>query len=156
MTTMATCNYVIAMIAALIGCLIAYFSYGYGIEMTVFGPGAGFWPFILGCALIFCAVMLVIDTVRKKELFAREAVLLITTDNTTVYKMMALTVGYVLLLPIAGFYATTLAFLCLAMYLLGARSWKHIGTVALVFCGVVYVLFDELLSISFPLPFFMD
>lgn len=156
MTTMATCNYVIALLAALIGCLIAYVSYGYGIEMTVFGPGSGFWPFILGCTLILCAALLVVDTLRKQAHFAQEAVIVFSTDNSTVYKMMALTFGYVVLLPIAGFYVCTLVFLISAMYLLGARSWRHIATVSLVFCGLIYVIFDELLSISFPLPFFMD
>lgn len=156
MTTMAHCNYVIAAITALIGALIAYTSYGYGIEMTMFGPGAGFWPFVLGMCLILVAVLLTVDTFRKHDLFSREMVILLSYDQTTAYKMMGVTIAYVLLLSVIGFYPATLLFLFSSMYLLGGRNLQMMAAVTLGFVGVIFLIFDELLHISFPLPFFLN
>ena len=122
MTNMVMSNYVIALIAALVGASIAYTSYGYGIEMSMFGPGAGFWPFILGVALMAVAALLVFDTLRNKKTFQEQQVILITVDNVLVYKMMAIVIAYVIVLPIIGFYLATILFLASAMYLLGARK----------------------------------
>ena len=156
MTNMVMSNYVIALIAALVGAAIAYTSYGYGIEMSMFGPGAGFWPFILGVALMAVAVLLVFDTLRNKNTFKEQQVILITVDNVLVYKMMAIVIAYVIVLPIIGFYLATILFLASAMYLLGARKLTLIASVTLIFNAVIYVVFDELLSLSFPLPFFIE
>ena len=156
MTNMVMSNYVIALIAALIGAAIAYTSYGYGIEMSMFGPGAGFWPFILGVALMAVAALLVFDTLRNKKTFQEQQVILITVDNVLVYKMMAIVIAYVIVLPIIGFYLATILFLASAMYLLGARKLTLIASVTLIFNAVIYVVFDELLSLSFPLPFFIE
>lgn len=156
MTNMVMSNYVIALIAALIGAAIAYTSYGYGIEMSMFGPGAGFWPFILGIALMAVAALLVFDTLRNKKTFQEQQVILITLDNVLVYKMMAGVIAYVIVLPIIGFYLATILFLASAMYLLGARKLTLIASVTLIFNAVIYVVFDELLSLSFPLPFFIE
>ena len=156
MTNMVMSNYVIALIAALVGAAIAYTSYGYGIEMSMFGPGAGFWPFILGIALMAVAALLVFDTLRNKKTFKEQQVILITVDNVLVYKMMAGVIAYVIVLPIIGFYLATILFLASAMYLLGARKLTLIASVTLIFNAVIYVVFDELLSLSFPLPFFIE
>ena len=156
MTNMVMSNYVIALIAALVGAAIAYTSYGYGIEMSMFGPGAGFWPFILGIALMAVAALLVFDTLRNKKTFQEQQVILITVDNVLVYKMMAIVIAYVIVLPIIGFYLATILFLASAMYLLGARKLTLIASVTLIFNAVIYVVFDELLSLSFPLPFFIE
>lgn len=156
MTNMVMSNYVIALIAALVGAAIAYTSYGYGIEMSMFGPGAGFWPFILGVALMAVAALLVFDTLRNKKTFQEQQVILITLDNVLVYKMMAGVIAYVIVLPIIGFYLATILFLASAMYLLGARKLTLIASVTLIFNAVIYVVFDELLSLSFPLPFFIE
>lgn len=156
MTNMVMSNYVIALIAALVGAAIAYTSYGYGIEMSMFGPGAGFWPFILGVALMAVAALLVFDTLRNKKIFQEQQVILITVDNVLVYKMMAIVIAYVIVLPIIGFYLATILFLASAMYLLGARKLTLIASVTLIFNAVIYVVFDELLSLSFPLPFFIE
>ena len=42
MTTMQVCNYIVAILTFIIGGAIAWTSYGYGIEMTVFGRGPDF------------------------------------------------------------------------------------------------------------------
>lgn len=156
MTNMVISNYVIALIAAVIGSAIAYTSYGYGIQMSMFGPGAGFWPFILGICLIIVSVLLVADTIYNHQNFKEQKVILITIDNILVYQMMAAVIAYVVLLPIMGFYLSTILFLSGAMYLLGARKLTLIACVSLIFNAVIYVVFDELLSLSFPLPFFIE
>ena len=69
MVSMRGCNLFVAAVTLLIGAAIAYTSYGYGISMSMFGPGAGFWPFILGVSLVAVAVFILIDTLRHQEEF---------------------------------------------------------------------------------------
>lgn len=156
MTTLKVCNYVVAILTFIIGGAIAWTSYGYGIEMTVFGPGPGFWPFILAIGLIFVAFLIVFDTLKHKEEFNQKEIVLLSPANIGVYKMMLITGGYIVLIYLAGFYAATFLFMCTAMKLLGAKRISTLLTVSLVFLALVYVLFGQLLHISMPVSIFME
>ena len=104
MTTLKVCNYIVALLTLIIGGSIAWTSYGYGIEMTVFGPGPGFWPFILAVGLIVVAFLIVFDTVKHQNDYGKEQIVLAAAENFSVYKMMVLTGGYLVLIYLTGFY----------------------------------------------------
>ena len=148
MTTMQVCNYIVAILTFIIGGAIAWTSYGYGIEMTVFGPGPGFWPFILAVGLILVALLIVFDTVKH--------IVLAAAENIGVYKMMLLTLGYIILIYLVGFYAATFLFMCAAMKLLGAKRLATMLTASLVFLAIIYVVFGILLHITMPVSVFME
>lgn len=156
MTTLKVCNYVVAILTFIIGGAIAWTSYGYGIEMTVFGPGPGFWPFILAIGLIFVAFLIVFDTLKHKEEFNQKEIVLLSPANIGVYKMMLITGLYIVLIYLAGFYVATFLFMCTAMKLLGAKRISTLLTVSLVFLALVYVLFGQLLHISMPVSIFLE
>ena len=156
MTTLKVCNYVVAILTFIIGGAIAWTSYGYGIEMTVFGPGPGFWPFILAIGLIFVAFLIVFDTLKHKEEFNQKEIVLLSPANIGVYKMMLITGFYIVLIYLAGFYVATFLFMCTAMKLLGAKRISTLLTVSLVFLALVYVLFGQLLHISMPVSIFLE
>ncbi len=53
-------------------------------------------------------------------------------------------------LILLGYFASTFAFLCLAMYLLGSRSIGSVVGVAVVWVAVSYLLFIRLLQVPLP------
>ena len=156
MTTMQVCNYIVAILTFIIGGAIAWTSYGYGIEMTVFGPGPGFWPFILAVGLVFVAFLIVFDTLKHKEKFDKKEIILLSPANIGVYKMMLLTGGYIVFIYLAGFYVATFLFMVTAMKLLGAKRISTLLSVSLVFLALVYILFGQLLHISMPVSIFLE
>ena len=156
MVNMKICNIVIALITLAIGGAVAWTSYGYGIEMTVFGPGPGFWPFILAVCLIGVACLILIDKQFKSSQFSEIKVEFTAPKNISVYKMMLITTAFIILIFLLGFYVAVFLFMLAAMYMLGARNISSMLSVALAFLAFLYVVFDWLLHISMPLPFFME
>ena len=154
MVNMKICNFVIALITLAIGGTIAWTSYGYGIEMTVFGPGPGFWPFILAICLIAIACLIIIDTQLKSSQLSEIKVEFTAPKNISVYKMMLITAAFILFL--LGFYAAVFLFMLASMYMLGARKLSNMLSVTLAFLAFLYVIFDWLLHINMPLPFFVE
>ena len=156
MLTMKTCNLIVAALTLLIGCLIAWVSYGYGIAMSVFGPEAGFWPFFLGLGLVITALLIFFDTFKRSAQLSSEEIIFISPSNASAYRMMGLVIVYVLLLQLLGFYLDSLLFMITAMYMLGVRSRLLLAGVSVLFLGFVYVLFGMILGITLPVPFFME
>lgn len=156
MANLRNCNYLVAALSAGVGSAIAVTSYGYGIGMTEYGPGAGFWPFILGVALVVVAGLLFLDTLKHNSEYLAQEILLSTAQNLSAYQMMGIVLIYAVLIFILGFYLATALFLAVAMYRLGAENKLQIVTVSGLFLAFVYVLFGLLLHISLPLPFFME
>ena len=154
MITMKSCNLIVAAVTLVIGSMIAYTSYGYGISMTMFGPGAGFWSFILGVGLVVVAVLIVADTQYHSHEFTAIQVRLGEKANLQAYKLMVLFGAFVLLLQILGFYLDAFLFMCACMYLLGMRRSSTIISVALAFLAFIYVIFSLSLHINLPLPIF--
>lgn len=156
MAGMFVCNLVTAFLSLLVGGSIAYTSFTYGIEMTIFGPGPGFWPFLLGMGLIVVAALIAGDTLLHAASYREQQVTLALPENFGVYRMMAVTGVYIALIFAAGFYIATFLFLAAAMRLLGERRIGRILTVTVLFLAFVYVLFGMLLHISLPAPFFLE
>lgn len=61
-----------------------------------------------------------------------------------------ITAGYVLVLPLIGFFVATPAYLLAGMALLGMKSWLRAGISAVVFPLVVYGLFVNFLGVNLP------
>ncbi len=156
MLSMKTCNFIVALITAAVGAAIAWTSYGYGIGMSMFGPGAGFWPFLLGVALIVIAALIVADSIRHGAELNQQQVILAAPANLKAYAMMGLVAAYIACLTLLGFYVASFLFVMLAMYLLGMRRLSLMLTVTLIFLAAIFVIFGQLLHISLPMPFFME
>ncbi len=156
MTTMKLCNCVAAIITLVAGVLIAYTSYGYGIGLTVFGPGAGFWPFCLAAGLIVVGILIIVDTLLHKEAYANETVALTLPENMSVYRMMAAVILYVALIFALGFYIATACYMTLAMRMLGEKRLGFALSISVLFCIMVYVVFTLLLHVTMPPPVFME
>ncbi len=156
MPSMKTCNIVVAIATLIVGSLIAYVSNGYGIAMSIYGPEPGFWPFILGVGLIIISILIAFDTFRHQDKLDKITVIFLEPANFSSYRVMLLVIAYIVLLGLVGFYIDTLIFMLTAMYVLGVRDKLILGGVTLLFLGLIYVIFCLCLSITLPLPFFME
>ncbi|MCR5537478.1 MAG: tripartite tricarboxylate transporter TctB family protein [Succinivibrio sp.] len=156
MANLKNCNLLVVGLSAVTGSAIAATAYGYGIAMTEYGPGPGFWPFILGVSLLAVAVLLLLDTLKHSAEYSAQEILLSTAANLSAYQMMGIVLLYAVLIFITGFYLATALFLICAMYRLGADNFKQILGVTLVFLAFIYILFGMLLHIALPLPIFME
>lgn len=156
MPSMAVCNVVVALITALVGAAIVYTSYGYGIEMSMFGPRAGFWPFILGLGLLVISALILLDTVKNHAQFAKEKVIFNSQGCFASYRMMIVCVLYAALLPVCGFYVASALFMFVTMLMLGVHNKLFAAGIAVLFLAIIYLLFTTALHIQLPLPFFME
>ena len=156
MANMRNCNLLVSVVTGIVGALIATTSYSYGIEVTLYGPGAGFWPFFLGLSLLIVAAVLLFDTIRNSGKYVLEPVVLSNPGNIAAYHMMALVCGYGVTMFVIGFYPSTFIFMFAAMYMLGLRNYKLMLAVVLLFLGFIFLVFTQLLNIFLPLPFFID
>lgn len=156
MPSMAVCNIAVALITAIVGGVISYTAYGYGIEMSMFGPGAGFWPFILGLGLIAIALLIVIDTIRCRGEFSQQKVVFNSQGCFGAYRMMAVVLVYAALFPLLGFYVSSFLFLFVGMLMLGVNNKLLALGVSAGFLAVIYLLFTLALHIQLPVPFFME
>ena len=64
-------------------------------------------------------------------------------------------IAYVVLIDKLGFYVSSTLFLLGMMFYLGVRSWKVLTFVTLGVDVLVYLLFGQALSISFPSGIFL-
>lgn len=155
MGNMKAANYIISGITLILGIVIVAMASQFKIEFGAGDPGAGFWPAMLGALLILLAVILFFVTIKNAKELEQKTFTISTPANKRVYVMMALVVGFCVVLYFLGFYIATVLFLPVVMYILEVRSPKKIViTTAATLVGI-YVVFDTLLKISLPLPFFM-
>lgn len=156
MPSMAVCNFLVALATALVGGGIVITSVGYGIEMSMFGPGSGFWPFILGLGLLVIAALIVLDTVKRRRELSAQKVVFVSQGCFGSYRMMLLCFVYAALFPLTGFYIASGLFMIAAMYMLGLRKLPLIIGITAVFLFCLFLLFSLALHIQLPQPFFME
>lgn len=84
------------------------------------------------------------------------------TDKTVSFQwkrvliIMALSAGYVLLIPVAGYYVSTVLYIFFGMFLYGIRNKVLLCSIPVGFCLFVYLVFVRVLSLNPPAPFFMS
>ncbi len=153
MTNMRKWNYIISAIATLLGVGVIIVNAKFPIEFGKGDPGAGFWPTMLGGLLIGLGVLLAVVTTRKQE--DKEKTFSVTQPgNMLVYRFMALTVAFCLVMYVCGLLIAALLFLPVAMYMLGARG-KSVLVIDLVAVIAIYVIFVRLLHTPLPEPIWL-
>jgi putative tricarboxylic transport membrane protein len=110
--------------------------------------GPGFWPRLVLVGLGAACLLKAVGEWRTVGRMAEEAPEPI--DGARLAAAIALIVGYVLILPWAGFALTTVAFIAAFMTLAGARSPLLIGANALL--GTVVLLYGFVRLVYLPLP----
>lgn len=65
--------------------------------------------------------------------------------------MMALTFGYVVVMPYLGYPIVTLLFIAGALRVMRVRSWAAIVLTAVIYTVVTYLVFARVVNVNFPL-----
>lgn len=154
MTNMKKWNYVIAIIIAALGIGVIAVNSKFPIEFGVGDPGAGFWPSMLGVLLIFLGILLAVMNTKNKAKEEAKTFTISLPQNMLVYKFMALTVAFCVVMYICGLLIAALVFIPVASYMLGGRG-KAILILDVVFVLVLYVAFVKLLHTPLPEPIWL-
>lgn len=118
------------------------------------GIDASFMPYVLGSICSLLGVLQLLAAVKLQAAPAK-GVSASTADYATVWKTLALIVGYVALLSWVGFPLMTVVYLIAQFYVLTPADqkprWVLYATVAVVSSAVVYLLFRHAFDLILPL-----
>ncbi len=156
MKNMANYNFLERALETLLALTIMHASAQFPLEFTQNGPGAGFWPFALGLALLVCAVVLFLYTMMNRAQLAEQIVELGKPGNKRVYIMMVLAVLYCALLTVIGFYPASAALIVAIMHLMDYKKPKGIALTTFGTLVFIYLVFGMLLRTQMPMGMFFD
>jgi cytochrome c oxidase subunit IV len=124
-------------------------------------PGPGLFPMIIGVFLIATALGCLLQEIlpRKKTGEGPSASPLPSQDSAApggrnvkkTLQLMALMIGYTLVLKTLGFLISICAFLVVAIRIFGYRRWFPALAMAAVIAGISYVSFVLWLKVPLPL-----
>ena len=102
-------------------------------------------PRLWVAGLLACCLYLLVRTLRgREEADARAG------DLGLVFRFMGLSVGYLVLIYLVGYYISTFLFLVAAVITLGYRHWLRLLAVAGGWVVFIYVVFFRVLYVPLP------
>lgn len=156
MNNMTICNYIVGVVGMVLGALIMSAAAAFPMQFTENGPGPGFWPFSLGCALAVAAVVLLAFTFTKRADLSGHKVNLNTPANKRVYIMMGLVVAFCVLINLLGFYPAAAVLIVATMKLMDYHNKKGILLTTVLTLAFIYVVFGVLLHTKMPQSIFLS
>ncbi len=147
----------IVFLVALLGGAVFY-SYVAFIDLSFFNqrgrPGAGFFPRIVGVAMVVLVLWAMVDALRDRRAAATNGFHDGLGDTGSGWqdaaKLVLLALTYAVLLRIFGGFVSTIIYLGLALSVLNPGRHLQNALVAVIMPIVVYLLFDRLLNASMP------
>ena len=156
MNNMTICNYIVGIVGMVLGGLIMSAAAAFPLQFTENGPGPGFWPFSLGCALAVAALVLLVFTFTKRADLAQQKVNLTTAANKRVYIMMGLVVLFCVFINLLGFYPASALLIIATMKLMDYHNKKGILLTTVLTLAFIYLVFGVLLHTKMPQSLFLS
>lgn len=156
MNNMTICNYIVGIVGMVLGGLIMSAAAAFPLQFTENGPGPGFWPFSLGCALAVAALLLLVFTFTKRADLAQQKVNLTTAANKRVYIMMGLVVLFCVFINLLGFYPAAALLIIATMKLMDYHNKKGILLTTVLTLAFIYLVFGVLLHTKMPQSLFLS
>ena len=156
MNNMTICNYIVGIVGMVLGGLIMSAAAAFSLQFTENGPGPGFWPFSLGCALAVAALVLLVFTFTKRADLAQQKVNLTTAANKRVYIMMGLVVLFCVFINLLGFYPAAALLIIATMKLMDYHNKKGILLTTVLTLAFIYLVFGVLLHTKMPQSLFLS
>ena len=156
MNNMPICNYIVGIVGMVLGGLIMSAAAAFPLQFTENGPGPGFWPFSLGCALAVAALVLLVFTFTKRADLAQQKVNLTTAANKRVYIMMGLVVLFCVFINLLGFYPAAALLIIATMKLMDYHNKKGILLTTVLTLAFIYLVFGVLLHTKMPQSLFLS
>ncbi len=114
--------------------------------MSEYGPGPGFFPLWIGFGLIGCAIVVLINVLKKHN----KTTLFFKPQTRQGVKVLILMVITFLLLPLLGFSIGLALFIGVTMRAMGKHRWISCGITAVVTAVAIHYIFAHWLSIPLP------
>ena len=156
MNNMTICNYIVGIVGMVLGGLIMSAAAAFPLQFTENGPGPGFWPFSLGCALAVAAIILLAFTFSKRADLVQRKVNLTTAANKRVYIMMGLVVLFCVFINLLGFYPAAALLIIATMKLMDYHNKKGILLTTALTLAFIYLVFGVLLHTKMPQSLFLS
>ena len=156
MNNMTICNYIVGIVGMVLGGLIMSAAAAFPLQFTENGPGPGFWPFSLGCALAVAALVLLVFPFTKRADLAQQKVNLTTAANKRVYIMMGLVVLFCVFINLLGFYPAAALLIIATMQLMDYHDKKGILLTTVLTITFIYLVFGVLLHTKMPQSLFLS
>ena len=156
MNNMTICNYIVGIVGMVLGGLIMSAAAAFPLQFTENGPGPGFWPFSLGCALAVAALVLLVFTFTKRADLVQQKVNLTTAANKRVYIMMGLVVLFCVFINLLGFYPAAALLIIVTMKLMDYHNKKGILLTTVLTLAFIYLVFGVLLHTKMPQSLFLS
>ena len=156
MNNMTICNYIVGIVGMVLGGLIMSAAAAFPLQFTENGPGPGFWPFSLGCALAVAALVLLVFTFTKRADLAQQKVNLTTAANKRVYIMMGLVVLFCVFINLLGFYPAAALLIIATMKLMDYHNKQGILLTTVLTLAFIYLVFGVLLHTKMPQSLFLS
>ena len=156
MNNMTICNYIVGVVGMVLGALIMSAAAAFPMQFTENGPGPGFWPFSLGCALAVAAGVRLFFTFMKRADLAQQKVNLTTAANKRVYIMMGLVVLFCVFINLLGFYPAAALLIIATMKLMDYHNKKGILLTTVLTLAFIYLVFGVLLHTKMPQSLFLS
>ena len=156
MNNMTICNYIVGIVGMVLGGLVMSAAAAFPLQFTENGPGPGFWPFSLGCALAVAALVLLVFTFTKRADLAQQKVNLTTAANKRVYIMMGLVVLFCVFINLLGFYPAAALLIIATMKLMDYHNKKGILLTTVLTLAFIYLVFGVLLHTKMPQSLFLS
>ena len=129
------------------GIALASLRYGFG---TFVSPGAGFITFLAGVLLCFLSLILFLTSIRKKNSLSRLGDLWKGVEVGKAVYVLALLVGYALVLQTIGFLVSTFLLLMLLFRVKAKYSLIRVILLSFLISFGAYLLFDAWLKVQLP------
>ena len=145
-------NIVLSVICAVLGITVIAIASGYptAADYGTGVPGPGLWPIVISVAILICAALLMLRSLKMKSEDDTE-IALWTPGTKRVYITMIILVIYAILLEPLGFLLATTAMQFVFIQWFAKKKWYITLIISAVVSVVVYLAFNYLLNV--PLDF---
>lgn len=131
---------------------IAYMELGFLSRTGRIGPG--FFPRIVGTSMVLVTLWAIMDALRDRRAMAAGGAPSVNDGPQgwwrDVIVLMALVLGYAILLRLFGGLVATVIYLGLALTIFNPGRHRQNLLIAVLFPGLVYLAFDRLLNANMP------
>ncbi len=130
----------------------AYLAGSFSLPMgSVDHPGAGFYPLLVGIALIFLSIPLLIQSLKTRGI--RKKVEEAFPEGKDLHRVVAMVVAlifFAVLLKPLGYGVCSPVLMAAVLRFLGMRNWKKIVLISILSMAISYYLFAFILNVPLP------
>ena len=139
---------VVALLVVLLGIVVITGSWALGSGWTSDGPGAGYFPFYIGCILCIAGAGILVQGLMGKG--RNEEIFVDSEQLKRVLSVLLPALVYVVAVQFIGLYVASALYIALFMIILG--KYSRVKSVIVAVC--VVVLFFMMFEVWFKVPLF--